>query len=95
MNIDFNAEPTFSWYVLLLAFAGVVMVVMAALGGGQGAGMRVLNGLFGVGFLGYAFYLAFIFEGGSYVLFFKAFILPVLLLINFVRTLLGRRSASA
>ncbi|MBW8484255.1 hypothetical protein [Actinomadura parmotrematis] len=91
MNIDFSAEPTFSWYVVFLAFAGLVMVVMAVAGGGQGAGVRAFNGVFGAGFLGYAFYLAFVFDGGTYVMFFKAFIVPVLLLVNFVRSLASRR----
>jgi hypothetical protein len=36
--------------------------------------------------------LAFIFEGGTYWMFFQAFFLPVLLVINFVRSLLAKRS---
>lgn len=91
MNIDFNAEPLFSWYVVLLAFAGVVMLGMAAIGGGQSMWMRALDTLFGIGFVGYAVYLGFIFTGGTYVIFFKAFLLPVFLLIGFVKSLVNRR----
>lgn len=94
MNIDFSADPTFSWYVVLLALSGIVMLALAAIGGGQSAGERLLNLLFGVGFLGYGVYLGFIFDGGEYMMFFYAFVLPVLMLVKFVRTLLGARQTA-
>ncbi|HEY3259888.1 MAG TPA: hypothetical protein VGJ95_06395 [Pseudonocardiaceae bacterium] len=47
----------------------------------------------GVGFLGYGIYLGFIFSGENSIIFFKAFILPVLLLVNFFRSLAGRNNA--
>jgi len=46
---------------------------------------RVLNVVFGLGFLGYGVYLAFFFTGGHYEIFFKAFILPVLLIVRSLR----------
>ncbi|MFD5175301.1 hypothetical protein ACFWM1_05775 [Nocardia sp. NPDC058379] len=76
----------FDWYVGLLAFSGIAMIVMANVKGGQSEFAQVLNAVFGIGFLGYAGYLAFVFDGGSYLIFFQAFILPVLLLINFVKS---------
>ncbi|TDD36419.1 hypothetical protein E1287_11255 [Actinomadura sp. KC06] len=88
VNIDFSADATFSWYVVLLMVSGVAMLIMAAIGGGQGIGARLLNAAFGVGFLGYAVYLNFIFDGGEYAMFFYAFILPVLMLFRFVGALL-------
>jgi hypothetical protein len=88
VNLDFGLEPLFSWYVVLLCLSGVVMVVLAAIkAGGQSVGSRALSAVAGIGFLGYGIYLGFIFEGGSYLMFFQAFILPALLVVNFVRSL--------
>ena len=87
MNIDFHADPTFSAYVLLLMFSGVAMIVMASPTVKHSTmGVRALNALFGVGFLGYGFYLAFLFDGGGYFIFFKAFILPVLMIFRTIRS---------
>lgn len=86
MNLDFGLEPGFSWYVVLLCLSGVVMVAMAAIkSADQSAGSRAISAVAGLGFLGYGIYLGFIFDGGSYWMFFQAFILPVLLVVNFVR----------
>lgn len=76
----------FDWYVGMLAVSGLVMIVMAVCKGGQSETSQWLNAVFGAGFLGYAGYLAFVFEGGSYLIFFQAFILPVLMVVNFVRS---------
>ncbi|MEU5990523.1 hypothetical protein ABZ806_16265 [Spirillospora sp. NPDC047418] len=91
MNIDFSADVTFSWYVVFLLVSGLAMLAMASIGGGQSVGERLLQLAFGTGFLGYAVYLGFIFDGGEYFMFFYAFILPVLMLIRFVRTMFGQR----
>ncbi|MFC1444285.1 hypothetical protein ABUW04_39265 [Streptacidiphilus sp. N1-10] len=93
MNLDFSAQPLFSWYVVLLAVSGVAMVALAAARSGS-TGMRVFNALVGVAFLGYAIYLAFIFEGGTYFIMFKAFILPVLLIANGIKSIAARRQAT-
>ncbi|CND64621.1 Uncharacterised protein [Mycobacterium tuberculosis] len=94
MNIDFSADATFSWYVVFLLVSGIVMLAMAAIGAGQSGGERLLNLAFGVGFVGYAVYLGFIFDGGEYFMFFYAFILPVLMLFRFVRTMFGERQSA-
>jgi hypothetical protein len=87
MNIDFSAHPGFSAYVLLLMFSGLVMLVMASPTVKRSTtALRAINALFGLGFLGYGIYLAFIFDGGHYMIFFQAFILPVLLIVRTVRT---------
>ena len=84
-NIDFSNHAGFSTYVCLLIFSGIVM-----LGLGSAVhttkGMRALNLLFGVGFVVYGFYLAFLFDGGSYIIFFKAFILPVVMLFKTIQS---------
>lgn len=91
MNLDFTAEPLFSWYVLLLLVSGIAMVAIGAVNfGGLSGGWRAFNVIAGVAFVGYGIYLGFIFEGGSYFIFFKAFILPVAMIFNFARSLVGR-----
>lgn len=75
----------FNWYVALLAISGVIMVAMAAVKNGQNTVARSINMIFGAVFLGYAFYLAFLFDGGSYLIFFQAFIVPVVMVVNYVR----------
>ncbi|WP_316523783.1 hypothetical protein [Kitasatospora brasiliensis] len=93
MNLDFSAEPLFSWYVVLLAISGVIMVVFGAAIGGLKVGLRLLNVIIGLGFLGYAYYLAFVFEGGTYTIFFKVFIVPVLAIVASVKALTERGNA--
>ncbi len=89
MNLDFGLDPVFSWYVVLLCLSGIVMVALAAIKADeQSVGARALGAVAGLGFLGYGIYLGFIFDGGSYMMFFQAFILPAVLIFNFVRTLL-------
>lgn len=97
MNLDFSAEPLFSWYVVLLAISGIAMVVLGAanLGRSLSIGWRAINILAGIAFAGYAYYLAFVFEGGEYRLFFQAFILPVVLIANSVKALATRGTAQA
>lgn len=81
----------FSWYVVLLCLSGVVMVALGAINKGErSVGSRVLGVIAGLGFLGYGIYLGFIFDGGSYMMFFQAFILPVLLVVNFVRSVVAK-----
>ncbi len=94
MNLDFTHNASFSWYVVLLLLSGVIMLVMAILPRtGQRTGWRIVNLLISLGFLGYGSYLAFIFTGGTYFVFFKVFFVPLLLVVNFVRTLARRKSS--
>ncbi|MFB6893924.1 hypothetical protein ACFCX4_31940 [Kitasatospora sp. NPDC056327] len=96
MNLDFDVDPLFSWYVVLLAVSGIALLVIGAVNlGGLKVGWRILNVLVGLGFTGYAYYLAFVFEGGTYTLFFKAFILPAALIVNAVKALVSRSEAPA
>lgn len=91
LNLDFSAEPLFSWYVLLLLVSGILMVAIGAVNfGGLSGGWRAFNVIAGVAFVGYGVYLGFIFEGGSYLILFKAFILPVVMIFNFARSFMGR-----
>jgi hypothetical protein len=96
MNIDFSTNPGFSAYVLLLMASGIAMVVLASPAVRRSTlFLRVLNTVIGLGFFGYGFYLTFLFDGGSYVMFFQAFILPVVLIFRTVQAArLSRRQAA-
>ena len=84
-------DGVFLAYLAALVVSGVIMVVLAATGfGASGTLVRILNGLFGVGFLGYAVYLLFFFPGGDFPVFFYAFILPVIMLIQAFKTRAAR-----
>jgi hypothetical protein len=94
VNLDFGLEPLFSWYVVLLCLSGVVMVALAVIKPGDQSGRsRAVSAVAGIGFLGYGIYLGFIFAGGSYLMFFQAFILPAVLVVNFVRSLVANHPA--
>ncbi len=94
-NLDFTNHAGFSWYCLLLMGSGVAMLLIGVVRG-QTRGAQIANLIFGAGFLGYGFYLTFFFGGGTYFVFFKAFILPVVLIASSVRSILAhRRLASA
>lgn len=89
------SDSTFLFYILALAVAGLVLVALAAANfGGQSSVMRFINAAIGLGFLGYAVYLFFIFDGGSFALFYYPFILPVLLIIQAVRNRKNRAAAA-
>ena len=93
-NIDFTNHAGFSWYCLLLMFTGIAMLVIALVRG-QTSVSKILNVVFGAGFLIYGFYLTFLFHGGTYFVFFKAFILPALLIVNTIRSAARRRARQA
>lgn len=90
-NFDFSNHALFSWYVILLILSGIAMIGLAGLAARPFS--KVLNLLFGFGFVVYGVYLGFIWHGGTYVIFFKAFLLPVLLLISTLRTGIAKRGA--
>ena len=79
-------DATLMAYIAALAISGVLLVALGATNFiKQSTGLRVLNVVIGLAFLGYAFYLFFIFDGGTYRIFIYAFILPVLLIITAIR----------
>lgn len=72
-------------YVLFLILSGILMLVMGGIRAAYAKRRRVLNLVLGVGFLGYGLYLLLFFQGGHYVMFYYAFILPILLIVQFFR----------
>ncbi|GAA2640798.1 hypothetical protein GCM10010399_88060 [Dactylosporangium fulvum] len=80
------SDGMFLGYIAALGISGLLLLALAVQPFLKTSiGLRVLNGLFGVGFLGYAFYLFFIFDGGSVQIFFYAFVAPILLLVQTIR----------
>lgn len=95
MNIDFSHQPLFSWYVVLLMFSGVVSLALSSPAFGRASvGLRLLNCVVGLAMFGYGFYLAFIFTGGTYLIFFKAFIVPAVLIVRTAMSIVGRNRRS-
>jgi hypothetical protein len=87
------SESTFNLYVGALAVSGLLLAVLAITGfGASSIGERLLNALFALGFLGYAFYLYFIFEGGQFQMFYYAFVVPVLLVLRAIQGWRKRRA---
>jgi hypothetical protein len=72
-------------YVLFLIVSGITMLVMAGVKSGQTARRRVWYAVFGAGFTLYGLYLLLFFRGGHILVFFYAFLLPVLLIVRFFR----------
>lgn len=89
-NLDFAHHAGFSWYCLFLMASGIVLLLIAVLKN-QTTQRRIVRAIFGIGFFAYGFYLTFIFGGGSYFVFFYAFVVPILLI---VETFRGRGAAS-
>jgi hypothetical protein len=81
-------------YLGALVLSAVVLAVVAARGSGQAPALRVLAAVVAAGFLGYAGYLV-IASPATVTVVYYAFALPVLALINFVRSRRRRRSDSA
>jgi ABC-type iron transport system FetAB permease component len=93
-NINFSANAGFSWYCILLVIAGIAMLVTGVIRY-QPMARRVIRIVLGLGFVGYGFYLVFIFRGGHYILFFQAFIVPILVIADALRTTAARRRLRA
>jgi hypothetical protein len=72
-------------YVLFLILSGIAMLVMAFIRTGYAKRRQVVNFIFGAGFLIYGLYLLLVFKGGTYFMFLYAFIVPILMIVNFFR----------
>lgn len=72
-------------YVLFLIFSGIAMLVMAFVRADYAKRRQVVNFIFGAGFLIYGLYLLLVFNGGTYFMFIYAFVVPILLVVQFFR----------
>jgi hypothetical protein len=93
-NLNFAHNAGFSWYCLLLMLSGILMVALGVMRARRPA-RRVVRVLLGVAYFGYGFYLTFIFTGGHYWLFFQAFLVPVLVVADALRSGAARRRMGA
>ncbi|MBO0823747.1 MAG: hypothetical protein J2P27_07785 [Actinobacteria bacterium] len=76
----------FEIYRAFLIISGIAMLVVAAVRAGQTRARRVWNAVFGAAFILYGLYLLLVFHGGGhYFIFFYAFILPILVIVQVVR----------
>ncbi|MFE9959067.1 hypothetical protein [Micromonospora sp. NPDC005299] len=82
-------------YDLLLLLGGIAMVAIGIAIKEQGTGARILNVVVGLALFAYGFYLMFLFEGGSYRIFFYVFILPILLIVRAVKARKEAREQAA
>jgi hypothetical protein len=72
-------------YVLFLIASGVVMLAMGGIRAAYAKRRRVVNLILGAGFTIYGLYLLLFFHGGHYILFYYAFILPIVMVVQFFR----------
>jgi hypothetical protein len=79
------SDGAFLGYVALLVVSGIALMALSVGGFGQSVLVRVLDAWFGLGFLGYSFYLLFIFEGGDVQIYYYAFVAPVLAFVKVFR----------
>src|SRR5215469_18246916 len=85
MSLRWLGLMLFNLYVFFLIASGVVMLVMGSLRAPYARRSRVANFAFGAGFTIYGLYLLLFFQGGHYVLFLYAFLVPIVMIIQFFR----------
>lgn len=88
-----QGDSTFDMYVYALAVSGLILIFMAIAGFGATGGARAVSGIIAVLALGYAAYLAFFFTGTTYHIYPYVFVLPILAIVNAVRSRSGRKTA--
>jgi hypothetical protein len=87
------SDGPFYPYLGLLVLSGALLVVMGAAGFGQARTARIADVVAGAGFLGYAAFL-WIDNPGTIRVFFYAFAVPALAVINIIRSRRHRRGAA-
>jgi hypothetical protein len=75
----------FYLYVLFLIASGVMMLAMGGFKAAYARRGRIVNLIVGTGFTVYGLYLLLFLRSGHYIIFFYAFILPILLAVRFFR----------
>ncbi len=85
----------FHIYVLFLLVSGIAMLAIAFVRNAQSKRRRLWNAIFGAAFTGYGLYLLLFFRGGHYLLFFYAFVLPVIMIVQFFRDRSALRARQA
>jgi hypothetical protein len=89
------SDSTFFAYIALLLISGILLAVLAFAGFGQAKSARIYDGIFAAGFIGYALYLLLVFDGGTFIIFYYAFIVPIVAVVRAVKARTARRAAEA
>lgn len=86
-NIDFTNNAGFSAYCVALLVVCIGMFVLSALAAVRRSGTAavVSSALVGLAALGYAVYLIFVFQGGTYFVSYYVFVLPVLVAVRMLQ----------
>jgi hypothetical protein len=85
------SDGAFYGYVALLFVSAILLAVLGLAGFGQSKGARVFDIIASLAFLGYSVYLLAFFEGGEVRIFFYAFAVPVLAVIQMVKARKARQ----
>jgi fatty acid desaturase len=81
------SDGSFNGYMVALTISGLILLALAIGGFFKASkGSRIFSGVVGLAFLGYAFYLFFIFTGGAVFVSYYVFIVPVILIVNLFRS---------
>jgi hypothetical protein len=89
---NLGVDSTLDLHIYALAASGLVLLFMGIAGFGASTGSRVTSLIVGIAALGYAVYLAFIFTGEKYWISFYAYVLPVVLIVNAIRSARAARA---
>lgn len=94
MAVQEVSDSMFQTYVIALGVSGILLLLTALIGFGATAGSRIISALVGLAFLGYGIYLEFFLaDGATFSMYFYAFIVPILVIINVFRSRKAKKEA--
>jgi len=86
-DVTVVTDSQFMTYVIALGVSGALLLLVALLGFGSTVASRVISGLVGLAFAGYAIYLRFFLaDDATFNMYYYAFIVPVLVIIQVFRS---------
>lgn len=85
------SDGAFYGYIALLFISAILLAVLGLAGFGQSKGARIFDGIAAAAFLAYSIYLLLFFEGGEVRIFFYAFAVPVLAVVQMVKARKARQ----
>jgi hypothetical protein len=86
-DVTVVSDSAFMTYVIALGVSGALLILVALVGFGSTVASRVISGLVGLAFAGYAIYLQFFMaDDATFSMYYYAFIVPVLVLIQVFRS---------
>jgi phosphate/sulfate permease len=95
-DVTVVSDSTFMMYVIALGVSGALLLLVALIGFGSTVASRVISAVVGLAFAGYAIYLQFLMpDDATFNIFYAAFIVPVLVLIQVFRSRKQKREADA